>query len=413
MLDGPGDVAAQPLLDAALGDQRRHDDQAAVTQAQAVVRPGTATGVDRLLGEPLAEPLREPPRHLLARDAKLAGVGVEAAVVAIAHAEQCTRSRAFADNRSVPVGVERGVTEMSDTEETGGPPAPLVTNEPVEIAAGVFVIPDGRIPLVPNIGIVLGERAALVVDTAMGPRNGETVLRHARALAGDRPLILTVTHFHPEHGFGAQVFAGEATIVYNRAQLEELHDKGAAYVEMFKGFGPSVAAQLEGVELVEPDIVYDGEADIDLGGRLVQLRTWGLAHTRSDQVVYLPEERVLFAGDLVETRLFPIFPYFPPDDAEVDGSRWIEVLERLVALAPAIVVPGHGEVGDADLVPTVRDFLVLLRGETARLVGERHANEAIVATLEPAIRARYPDWESPEWIGFGIRCFADAARRSG
>ena len=302
---------------------------------------------------------------------------------------------------------------MSDTDETGGPPAPLVTNEPVEIANGVFVIPDGRVPLVPNIGIVLGDRAALVVDTAMGPRNGETVLRHARALAGDRPLILTVTHFHPEHGFGAQVFAGEATIVYNRAQLGELHDKGAGYIELFKSFGPSVAAQLEAVELVEPDVVYDGEADIDLGGRLVQLRTWGLAHTRADQVVFLPEERILFAGDLVETRLCPIFPYFPPDDVDVNGSRWIAVLERLTALNPAIVVPGHGEVGDAGLVTAVHEYLVHLRAETARLVAEGHADAAIEATLEPAIRARYADWESPEWIGFGIRCLTAEARATG
>ena len=141
----------------------------------------------------------------------------------------------------------------------------------------------------------------------MGPRNGEVVHGFARELAGDRPLFLTVTHFHPEHGFGAQAFR-DATIVYNAEQYEEFREKGQAYVEMFRTFGPGVAAQLEGVELVDPQVIYRGAADLDLGGKLVQLRTWGLAHTRGDQVVFVPAERVLFTGDLVENGFFPIFP---------------------------------------------------------------------------------------------------------
>ena len=164
-----------------------------------------------------------------------------------------------------------------------------------------------------------------------------------REKAEGRRLLLTITHFHPEHGFGAQVFRNEATIAYNRAQLDELHDKGEAYVEMFRTFGTAVAAALEGVELVEPHLVYEGDAEIDLGGRTVRLRSFGLAHTRGDQVVLCPDEGVLFTGDLVESRIFPIYPFFPPDDADVDGTRWIEVLRRLEELDPRIVVPGHGE----------------------------------------------------------------------
>ena len=89
-------------------------------------------------------------------------------------------------------------------------PPPVVRGEPVEVAGGVFVIPDNRVPLVPNVGIAVGDRAALVIDTGLGPRNGAHVLDQARRLAGDRPLYLTMTHFHPEHGYGAQTFAGAA-----------------------------------------------------------------------------------------------------------------------------------------------------------------------------------------------------------
>jgi glyoxylase-like metal-dependent hydrolase (beta-lactamase superfamily II) len=285
-------------------------------------------------------------------------------------------------------------------------PAPTVVEEGIaEIAPGVWVIPDRRVPLVPNVGIVVGDEAVLVVDTAMGPANGSRVLAAAKEKAEGKRLLVTVTHFHPEHGFGAQVFRDEATIVYNAAQRDELHDKGAGYVELFKTFGPAVAEALEGVELVDPHEAYDDETELDLGGRTVQLRTWGVAHTRSDQVVFLPAERILFTGDLVEERIFAIYPYFPPDDADVDGHRWIDVLRRLEALDPAIVVPGHGAVADVGVIAAAREYHERLRDETLRLAAEGRDADEVVAELEPGILARYPDWEQPEWIGFGIRSF--------
>jgi glyoxylase-like metal-dependent hydrolase (beta-lactamase superfamily II) len=306
------------------------------------------------------------------------------------------------------------MTDGADTEATAPDAPPVVGGTPVEIAHDVYVVPDGRVPLVPNIGVVLGSRNALVVDTAMGPRNGAKVRGIAEGLGDGRSLLLTITHFHPEHGYGAQAFLPAATIVYNRGQLEEFRAKRGAYLEMFRTFGAAVAEQLEGVEFVEPHVVYEGEADLELGGREVQLRTWGLAHTRADQIVFVPEERVLFAGDLVESRCFAIFPYFPPEDADVDGDRWIAVLEQLERLEPAVVVPGHGEVGDAGVLAAAREYLVLLRSETQRLMTEGLEVDEIVSELDRAMRELHPDWAQPEWIAFGVRSFhaaLDAARR--
>jgi glyoxylase-like metal-dependent hydrolase (beta-lactamase superfamily II) len=296
-----------------------------------------------------------------------------------------------------------------DDDVQDAPPAPIVNGRPMEIADGVFVVPDGRVPLVPNVGIVLGNDRALVVDTGMGPANGARVRGFADELAGDRELVLTITHFHPEHGFGAQAFR-DATIVYNRAQLDELHDKGGAYLDMFRTFGEAVAEQLAGVELVDPDETYDrGSHRIDLGGRTIELHDYGRAHTRGDQIVLLPSERVLFTGDLVEERCFAIFPYFPPDDADVDGEKWIAVLERLEALEPAIVVPGHGEVGGVDLITTVREYLVQLRDETRACAEAGVDVDVAVGKIDASMRALHPDWAQPEWIGFGVRHFYAAS----
>jgi glyoxylase-like metal-dependent hydrolase (beta-lactamase superfamily II) len=297
---------------------------------------------------------------------------------------------------------------MSDAAQNSGPPAPDVDPGALkEIAPGVFVITDRRIPLVPNIGIILGKEAALVVDTGMGPVNGRKVLDCARKLAGQRRLILTLTHFHPEHGFGAQVFKGAARIHYNHAQRDELRTKGEGYLGMFKTFGPSVAVALEGTQLVQPDDVYQGAAtSIDLGGRAVELRTFGLAHTAGDQVVWLPAERILFTGDLAEERMFPIFPWFPPDDADIDGARWADILSELISWKPAIVVPGHGDIGGAEILAAVRDYMVDLG---KRVAAERKSGrdaDAIVASLAPKVRTEYADWTSPEWIDFAIRYYS-------
>ena len=192
------------------------------------------------------------------------------------------------------------------------------------------------------------------------------------------------------------MFADEAVTVYNRAQLEELRSKGAGYLELFKTFGAAVAAQLEDVELVEPEVVYDGAAELDLGGRRAQLRDWGRGHTLGDQTVFLPEQRVLFTGDLVEERCFAIFPWFPPDDVDVDGHRWIAVLRELERLDPAVVVPGHGDVGGVEVIVAAREYLELLRDETERLArrrslggrGRRRARPGAAASSIPTGRSR-------------------------
>ncbi|HEY1317020.1 MAG TPA: MBL fold metallo-hydrolase [Gaiella sp.] len=291
------------------------------------------------------------------------------------------------------------------------PPPPVIENDPTEVAEGVHVIPDGRVPLVPNVGIVVGERSALVVDTGMGPRNAATVRRHAERLATGRRLFLTLTHFHPEHAYGAQAFADGAVSLYNRAQLDDLRQKGSGYLELFKTFGDAVAAELEGVELVEPDVVYDTAAELDLGGRQVELRARGRGHTLGDQTVFLPAQRVLFTGDLVEERCFAIFPWFPPDDVDVDGHRWIEVLRELERLEPAIVVPGHGDIGGVEVIATAREYIEQLRDETERLAGAGRSEDEVAAELDRSFRELHPDWAQPEWIDFGARCFYEAYTR--
>ena len=267
-----------------------------------------------------------------------------------------------------------------------------------EIAPGVVVIPDQSINLVPNIGIVIGTDAVLVVDSGLGRANCELVRNFAREVAGSKALLLTTTHFHPEHAFGTQAFKGHATILTNTTQADELRDKGASYLNIFRGLGPDAHKALEGVELVMPDETYQGEKTIDLGSKQVILRGLAGGHTRGDQIVFLPDAQVLFTGDLVENHFFPIL-----FDQDASTRRWIEELTSLMQLSPATVVPGHGESGTVELVQEVADLLIFAREEVNRRIKAGQTLDLIDQEAALIIKERYHDWGNDLWIPFEIR----------
>ncbi|MFB9930215.1 MBL fold metallo-hydrolase [Amycolatopsis halotolerans] len=284
-------------------------------------------------------------------------------------------------------------------------PDPVVqTSQVRELARDLVVVPNQGVQLVPNVGVVGGTHSVLVVETGMGPRNAETVLKFATEYARGRRIYLTTTHFHPEHAFGAQTFAGAATYLVNRAQATDLAAKGPGYLQMFSGLGEPVARQLEGVELPTPDVVYDSSHDLDLGGRVVQLRATGRAHSKGDQVVTVPDAGVLFTGDLAETGQFAIFPWFPPHDTDVSGIRWIEVMRKLSAQRPEIVVPGHGDISGPELLDDLRAYLELLRDETWRRRDSDMAEATVIAEVREELIKRHPEWEGREWIDTAVAC---------
>jgi glyoxylase-like metal-dependent hydrolase (beta-lactamase superfamily II) len=290
------------------------------------------------------------------------------------------------------------------------PPAPIVHVDAIhDVARDFYVIPDLGVPLVPNIGIVGGTDAVLVVDTGMGQRNAQNVLAEVERIARGRRIYLTTTHFHPEHSFGAAAFAEQATLLMNSAQLADIHTKGPGYLEFFRTFGPAVAQELEGVEFVEPSIVYDTDYTLDLGGRTVTMHATGRAHTKGDQVIRVPELNAVFCGDLVEESQFAIFPWFPPEDTDVSGVRWIKVMESLIAAGDSLVIPGHGRVSDDRLLREVLTYLEFLRDQ----VWSRHAagmnEDQIAEEVHAAARQMHPEWVGEEWIEKGARCLCSEA----
>ena len=274
-----------------------------------------------------------------------------------------------------------------------------------EIAEHVYVIPDQRINVIPNIGIIIGRDGVLVVDTGMGPRNAETVLDEVKKITSKPVAYLTITHFHPEHGMGAQAFPAGTIVIYPTAQKAELLEKGAAMINQFSGVSTGIADLLKPVKIRMPNVTFSEEAEVDLGDFPVRLLHWGSSHTRGDEFVFLPKQSIVFGGDVVVNRFFPIMA-----DSDSSGTNWIEILGRLEKLHPAIVVPGHGEVGDVGVISAMREYLVFVRDRVQQMKSQGSSVMDVEKRLEPEVRAKYKDWDNPNWIKNAIDNFYSSAQ---
>ena len=283
------------------------------------------------------------------------------------------------------------------SSQAGQPRAPIIaTTEIKEIADGVWVIPDSdRTPMVPNVGIIVGERATLVIDPGFGPDNARAVVDKAHSFKTGQPVFVTHTHCHPEHGYGANAVADDVTILYNEAQWNEVQEKGPILLRMFRKQMPALAPMLDCVEFVRPHLLYAGTLSLDLGGgHTVEFREFGGAHSLGDQgIVARGSVSVLFTGDLVEEGTFGVL-----GDSDSHVVPWIDRVRRFEQLEPDIVVPGHGQVGGPERLADYRAYLELARRRVNQL---RAAGELSEAEISDQVSAEvldlHPDWKNQIW----------------
>src|SRR5882757_3814259 len=113
-------------------------------------------------------------------------------------------------------------------------PGPIVKVEGLrQISAHVHIIPDNSVPLVPNVGYIVGDRAVLVIDTGMGPRNGAAVFEVAKKLAGTKTLYLVTTHIHPDHDLGAQSFPYTTKLIRSTDEIKDIAESGLQLANIF------------------------------------------------------------------------------------------------------------------------------------------------------------------------------------
>ncbi|MBB4914288.1 MBL fold metallo-hydrolase [Streptosporangium saharense] len=244
----------------------------------------------------------------------------------------------------------------------------MATPELVEVAKGVhaYLQPDGGWCL-NNAGVITTPDGAVVVDTAATERRALALRDAVDSVAGGARRLVVNTHFHGDHVFGNAVFGQEATVVSHEGTRAEIAETGLALT----GLWPDV--EWGDVSVVPPDVTYTDRLTVHAGGRRIELISAGPAHTRHDTVVWLPEERVLFAGDIVMPGCTPFVMM-----GTVRGS--LATLGLLRELRPEVVVGGHGPVSGAHALDETEAYLRWLRRVAAD--GARRGLDALTTARE-------------------------------
>jgi glyoxylase-like metal-dependent hydrolase (beta-lactamase superfamily II) len=275
---------------------------------------------------------------------------------------------------------------------------PVLGEEAVKVSDNVWAIMG-----FPNIGIVVGNRATLVVDTGLGPANGATIARVVAKLApGKQKLFLTTTHFHPEHAAGEAGFPPGTILIRDSVQQREMELHGKEMVDMFAGRSAQWKELLANATLRAPDVTFDTEAKIDLGGVTARLLWFGGAHTKGDEVTFVEPDRTLISGDVVQNKVVPnIFG---------DGgtpSSWLTVLDKVAALNALHVLPDHSAPGDGSMVAAEKKFIGDLRNSALELKKKGVPADDAAKQLAVELKVKYPDWPNMNVTGFVRSIYAE------
>ncbi|MBI9082017.1 MAG: MBL fold metallo-hydrolase [Desulfobacterales bacterium] len=265
--------------------------------------------------------------------------------------------------------------------------------------------PDGSWGL-NNAGLMVGRDKTVLVDTLYDLARTRAM---AAAMAGAVPAAAKMdmvinTHANGDHCYGNQLFA-QAEIVASKACAEEFATETPPQlmVDMLKAADQMGALgryfadafgrfDFEGIVLTPPTRTFQGELTLDIGGKTLRLMEVGPCHTRGDIMVWVPEDRLLFAGDILFVNGTPIMWDGPV-------GNWIGACERILTLDAETIVPGHGPLCGRAQVEAVRDYWRYL--ETA-------ARQCHTAGMPPDEAARslfdnpYAHWTDPERVAINV-----------
>jgi len=195
----------------------------------------------------------------------------------------------------------------------------------------VFSDSDGRV----NSVIILGKQGTVVVDTQVTLEHGRALRDFAKEMSAGRPLVAVVlTHEHFDHIAGNQFF--DCPIISTEPARKEILEIPPSHLP-------------EGLTLTPPTLAFTRELSLYLGDMTLKLRHEG-GHCPGECSIFIPETGTLIAGDSV-------FNGRTPYVGDADVPRWVEVLTRLHAMDPEVVIPGHGEPGPKSILLRQRDWL--------------------------------------------------------
>jgi glyoxylase-like metal-dependent hydrolase (beta-lactamase superfamily II) len=263
----------------------------------------------------------------------------------------------------------------------------------------------------PNTGIVIGDDAVLVADTQATPAMAADVIRRIREVT-DKPIkYVVLTHYHAVRVLGASAYQPQQ-ILASQDTYDLIVERGEADKASEIGRFPRLFSNVETVPpgLTWPTITFSGKLTVWLGKLEVQLLQLGRGHTKGDTVVWLPQERTLLSGDLVE---FDATPYA----GDAYFQDWPQTLDNIAALKPLALVPGRGPAlkGEAQVqqgLEATRAFISDVWTQVQAGVAAGQDLNAVYKATYAALKPKYGHWVIfDHCMPFDVtRCFDEATQ---
>lgn len=254
----------------------------------------------------------------------------------------------------------------------------------VEVADGVyaFIGGGGRT----NSGFVVTKKGVVVIDT-QGPRALALELKKRIREITKKPVLYVInTHYHGDHTFGNQYFSEAGAIIAQINTRRDMLKKDRKNREIFrKFFGPE---SLEGFVLTPPNLTFKEKLIIRSVEKPLRLIHTPRAHTSGDIFVFMPEDSVVFTGDILYKGRLPWLA-----DGSLAGS--IRAVDELLGLRATTYVPGHGGLATREDVLEYKKYLLALKTEVSRLMAEGKSLEEVKREIRlPAFKGwlKYREW---------------------
>jgi cyclase len=232
-----------------------------------------------------------------------------------------------------------------------------------------------------NAGIIIGRDGIVVVDTLVSAKEADRFIKDIRNVS-DKPIKYAInTHSHLDHTFGNSEFAKlGAVIVSHENCRKNMIANGEANLKKASAYGLT-DKDMDGTRLAYPSLTFSEKMEIDLGDEVVELIYPGPSHTDGSVMVYLPNKKILFAGDI-------LFTNYHPNIANGDIPSWLKALDAAGALDAGKIIPGHGPVSGKKDVEDMKHYLVAFDKKARELAAVSGDAKYIAAELKKSLPAR-------------------------
>jgi glyoxylase-like metal-dependent hydrolase (beta-lactamase superfamily II) len=232
-----------------------------------------------------------------------------------------------------------------------------------------------------NAGIVIGRDGILVIDTLISAKEAKRFIKDIRAVS-DKPIKYVVnTHYHLDHTFGNAEFEKlGAIIISHTIDKVSLQNKGEGALKNAGMFGLT-EQDMEGTKIAVPTITFAGTMEIDLGDRRVELLHKWASHTEGSILVYIPDKKILFTGDI-------LFTDYHPYMADGDIKGWSSTLDDMMKMDVDTIIPGHGPISGKKDIADMKEYIIAFDKKAVELCAKSTDVDHIVSEIRKSLPPR-------------------------